>query len=287
MATHGDLWLPLDPNDAQSPMLYCEAWSDGYLSGVGYGALSSSSRIEAVCALSALFGGSPIFYLPTRGVFQAKEADSLGEAFAEYAPEEDDADAMEEMVDEALAAISRGDAAAALSGPLSATSIEEKIHKGYGINAEIKPAEEAWAAFMSSYDAQEAWESKASAERLAKAHAEGAEIETGTVYCWRDGQFWGVCSLDDERWQAVPLIHMAALKQEPGCFGDLQGYLGEITEKDRESLLSLLEALLANGQEIDGLFNGECDAPVRSLYEASVMSASAASPSAGKRPGGL
>lgn len=279
MATHADIWLPLAPEQVGSPMLYCEAWSDGHMDVVGYGALCSSSAISETCKLSALLAGSPVFHLPQTNVFEAKEGDYVVDSFTDDAGEDDDPEAIRQMVEEALAAIERGDAAGALSGPLSLIGLQDKLDKGWGLNARVLDEPSAWRSFLETCRIQTELGSDDAAKALALAASQGAadgrgQLSTAQSYYWRDGRFWGAFSLDDAAWSTAPLIQLAALTKDLGPRSDIPAYLARITEQDRASLLSLLAELTLLGVPHAGLFDGRCDAQVNSILESSALEAS-------------
>lgn len=275
MAIHGDIWLPLDPNTPSGPMLYCEAFSDGYLAGVGYGVLCSSSRIAEVCALSALLAGSPVFHLPGRDIFVPMHSGSVAESFADKDYEGDDPDDLEAMVSEAIQSMALGDVKGALSGRLSEMTLSEKLARGYGIDACVKTFDAAWASFLAEHESSGSWPPQEAAERLASL-PNTQDLFTGCGYFWRDGQFWGFCHIDDEsddksQWRALPLIQLAAINRRSSCDGDFPGYLARITPVDRHALLLLLRELERAGRPTSGLFDGSCDAQVQSMREASEL----------------
>lgn len=113
-------------------------------------------------------------------------------------------------------------------------------------------------------------------------------VDTAHGYFWRDGQFWGLFSCGDEdEWSAAPLIQLAALERKFGTLGDFPGYLARLVEKDRLALMDLLEALSRVGAPSEGLFDGSCDAQIRSLREAFELEKEAACAFVIKRPAAL
>lgn len=281
MATHGDVWLPIDPSNPESPMLYCEAWSDGYLSGVGYGACCSSSRIDDVSKLSALFVGSPFFFDPASNTFDAKEGDYLVESIVDACGDDDDAETVAGMVQDALDLATSGDVAGALASKLGQMSLAEKMSKNWGCNVMVRDLASAWSQFSNG---AETLDGAAAAKALVDADTESDGLENQNAYFWRDGQFWATGPLGD-REVCVPLIQACALAREDGTYGDFPSYLANATGKDQANLLAMVSELRSRGLPIDDLFDGNCAGAITAMteridLESSTGHASSASPRA-------
>lgn len=205
MATHGTLYLPLNPNDPKSPMLHCEAYSNGYLSGLGYGALCSSTEIDTICKLSNLFSGGLVFHDPKDNQFDVATADYMGDFFYEAKQNKDPATQevihLEyEALKEALLAVKEGRIDEALSGDYSKISLEHKLARGYCYYNQPETmflADEAIKEFMSSYpDDFKAHQETLTDTQLAEHMARGVKaghqlVEDSHTYFWHAGQFWG------------------------------------------------------------------------------------------------
>lgn len=306
MATHGTLYIPLNPQDPKSPMLHCEAYSDGYLSGIGYGALNSSREIETVCKLSELFAGGLVFYNPKENQFRVISEDYLHDYFVEasYNKSEEEAaqiDQESEAMMAAIKAIHEGRIEEALAGDYSKISLSTKIDKGYSYYDMPKPetpCDKAWADYMSYHDIDvekfpQALSHTELANHMALCVKNGGSLQNRAhSYFWHEGQFWGIFSFESDSSSqvdqndassspkdllasdvlAAPLIMIAAVKGDSinGCYADLMDYLPVMTDKDNESLFALIRAFDQHDLPPTRLFSGASEM-VLALFDQMIL----------------
>jgi hypothetical protein len=299
--THGEVWILIDPKNPDSPVMNCEAHSDGYLSGVGAGLVCSSARIDDIAALGLALACSPVFYEPTLGRFYCKEGDSLIEYLEDTlsGPEAERIQNMlEETGEQVIKSAEDGDIEAVLQSGLGKMTMQEKIDAGWVAMGQVRQARRAWRDFvgdskvMGSQEAAEflvermkaamVYKAKVKTSDLVgmKAHAESFKISCAsysgrfslscTSYMWNEGQFWSnavIYTGDDKGLNfCAPLIMLCAVQNGSRCHGDFPGYLGQMTRSDNESLMVFLAEMKKRSLVVDDMFGAEDQ--VRALFEA-------------------
>lgn len=297
--THGDIYLPLNPGDPASRYLYCEAWSDGYMDGVGYGCLGSSVNIAGICAASAMFAGSPFFWDAERGAYVAKEEDYVIDNFADSGAD----DALCESAEEALRLlIEEGSLDRAAATDFGRMPLEQKLDAGYGLNAQVLTREEAFENFSSSYGDAVILDDEQAARAVAQCiGSETADMDTHTCYFWDGSRFLatvglsGVEGIDgvdpegEETVAVIPLVAAACMGSPSGCVVDLGAYLASPSEADAKMLKRLMDELEKAGHADPAgmLFDGAAAGPLRALRERDELDKMAQWPAAKVKGAGL
>jgi hypothetical protein len=252
--THGNVWIPLN-----GQILYCEAWSDGYLDGVGFGALCSSKQIPMLSKLSEIFYGSPFFYEPTTGNYIAKEGDYIIEGYGDVIDDETILKDAEKTLELVLA----GDLENAFKTKFAQLSFDERMKLDIGINAEHGDAEQAWNNFIEGAEVlnvQDACEIiVAQLKKNETLDEEADEFEINEVtrysYFWKDGQFWVPVEINEKIYIIPLMIPCAFSCGERNVYGDI-GYLKDMIEADKQVLITLRDTLVKNDMSVDLLFGG-------------------------------
>ena len=273
--THGDLFLPLDPNNPQSPILYCEAWSDGYLDGVGLGAWCSSQRIQEISTLSAIFAGSPFFFNPETGTYVAKEGDFLLEGYDDLLDLDDEKQlALYNSAEDTLQLIEQNKYEEALLTDFSKLPLQDKLDRALGINAYVTPLQEAWAQFCENaevLDTQQAARICADYLLSESLEASDGDFDTQNGYFWNEGQFWVQAEINDTPYVLPLAFAHAVLGDGDGCFGATASYLADMTPQDHANILALTVALKDLEAPQSLLFKGFSSSFLTSLFEQSML----------------
>jgi hypothetical protein len=257
--THGEIWLPLDPRDPNSPLLRCRTSSDGYLSGCGLGAWSSSRHIEIVCQASTLFAGSVFFAHPKSAQLTAKDGDYLLDGLEDLDPDDAPEPALVAEIDKSLQLLLAGDLAGAQATALGLIPLERRLK--FFEEAELLSAEDAWLEFSCGAELPDkAASAQACVDHLLLGDEGGFPLDTHCSYFWRDGQFYGKGMVGDDysREIVLPLgmLH-AVLGDATGCYGDGALYLADMTAPDAADIDLLAEALAQRGGDPSAsLFDG-------------------------------
>lgn len=261
MATHGDIWIPLDIEDSKNKMLYCEAWSDGYLDGVGLGAWCSSKKIKEIIQLNIMFAGSPFFYEPTQNQFVAKEGDYLVNGFKEYMGSNDKKyESLVESAKETYNLVLKNELEKAHKTEFGSLNLKKKLDLKIGINTYIRPFNKAWKDFIG----------KAKVLNLEEAcefvvnNVDDKNWDFCNSYFWMDGQFWveavdsnGNDDGNNATSHIIPLAFAHALAGDgTGCHGDTLGYIKDMTEVDHNNFLALFNVFKNKGLSFNKLFHG-------------------------------
>lgn len=288
--THGDAWIPIDPDNPDSDIIRCEAWSDGYLSGYGLGALVSSSNIRSLSQSAVIFAGHPFYVNPISGLpVPWGDADFASESISDCC---DGLDGLYganvgEEIEKTLGHVTDGDFDEARKTMFGSIPLQAKIDSAVGINAALFEKKHAWSQVF--YDSG-ANSKKSSRVRLtsktsalfcaafAAGQRAGSEIASYS-YVWDDGCFWGVVSApDDDSFPefagatraAIPLVMLAATFTDGDLFGEYdqtREYFANPTKEDSEHLFNLLCAVRSLGLGVEDIFNGHGAGAMASALE--------------------
>lgn len=245
--THGDIWIPLG-----NKMLYCEAWSDGYIDGVGFGALCSSKKIPTISKLSEIFYGSPFFYEPSTDSYIAKEGDYISEGYG------DDIDDEELVADaeKTLELVLDGDLEAAYATDFAKIPLKKRQKIGIGMNAYVKNAQNAWEDFTNGFSQLSVQES---CELVVQQYLKDKNFNINHaiyyIYFWKDNQFLIQFEIDKKIYIMPLMIACAFGCGEKTVYGDI-GYLKDMTEPDKATLIILRDTLIKHDMPLDMLFGG-------------------------------
>lgn len=245
--THGYIWLPFN-----GKMLFCEAWSEGYLEGVGFGALCSSQKIETITKLSEIFLGSPFFYNPSSDSYTAKEEDYLIEGYEDILDDQDLLDDAEKTLQYIL-----GDNLDnAFNTDFAKLDLNTRLALEIGMNAEIVENDIAWKKFAED-------SLVVSLEEICEMLIKESQIEdfdinelAQTVYYWKDDQFLVNLEMNDNLYVVPLIIACAFMDTSNTTYGDA-AYLGDMTQKDKDSLKLLIDCFKNHNLSEDLLFSGE------------------------------
>jgi hypothetical protein len=248
--THGDIYIPLN-----GKILYCEAWSDGYIDGVGFGALCSSHHIEEISKLSSIFYGSPFFYDVTTAQFVAKEEDYLIEGYYDMIDESKGFDTnMVESAQETLELILKGDLSSAYLTDFAKMPLKNKIDIGLGMNADLSNEKKAWNGFMNGSSVlplEEICELLANNLKKDDTFKPNARYK----YFWKDEQFFVNIYIDKNIYLVPLMIACALICDDSTVYGSIE-YLRDMTKKDKDALLVLNEIFNKNGLDHKHIFGG-------------------------------
>lgn len=262
MATHGYMWIPLDPKVENSDMLFCEAWSNGYIDNVGLGVWSSSKNIETISKLNQIFAGSPWFFDYSTGGYRANEADYILEGY-EDCIDDDNENKSEvlESAEETLNLIESNDLEAAFDTYFSKIPLKEKIEDlDIGLNVYVSTSEKVWSDFTANCSILTNKEVVDLCVNDVKKLKSGklsvfSILDFDYEYVWHSNQFW----IKDRNAKLVmPLIFAHIFNgHDSGYVGNL-GYLADMTVEDNISFKVLLEKLKEKNIPLDILFGGTC-----------------------------
>lgn len=240
MATHADIYIPIKMENDETKYLYCEAWSDGYFSGMGYAMLASSNHMKDVIKLNTIFAGSPFYYDPATQQFEAKECDYIEENFEESSEDE-------ELVESAIQCVNyvyERDLEKVYQSKFAQIPLDTKLKEGLGINAEIKPLEEVLGNSKIVVDIEEI------INFLKIKNDEHYQINSAE-YLYHENQ-WLVKVYDDEKYVNsiyIPMIigllnftQAKTVEHRHGCFVDPFSYIEQgSSEKDLKTMKALYQ----------------------------------------------
>lgn len=245
--THGNVWIPLN-----GKMLFCEAWSDGYLDGVGFGALCSSKQIPTVSKLSEIFFGSPFFYMPSTNTYVAKEGDYLMEGYEDCIEDEKILHSAAETLELVLAA----DLEAALGTEFAKIDLKTRIAMDFGFNAELISSKTAWKDFVG--DSIQLGIPEV-CEIVVQEYVTDPDFDinyfTQYNYYWKDNQFLVKVEIQGKTYMMPLIIACAFSCDTQPTYGDLE-YLKDMTQPDREALDILRKAVKKHGLPKELIFSG-------------------------------
>lgn len=248
--THGYIWLPFN-----GKMLFCEAWSDGYLEGVGFGALCSSQKIETITKLSEIFLGSPFFYNPSTDTYTAKEEDYLIDGYEDILEDEGLlADAQKTL--EYVLGDNLDDA---FNTDFAKLDLDTRMALEIGMNAEIVNNDIAWDRF--AHDSIELDLEPLCNLLIKEYQNEGEYFDINecldTVYYYKDNQFLVNIGMNDDNRYIMPLIIACAfMDMNHTVYGD-SAYLQDMTPEDKKALKLLVNCMKMHNVPETILFSGE------------------------------
>jgi len=254
--THGNVWIPLN-----GQVLYCEAWSDGYLDGVGFGALCSSQKISTISKLSEIFYGSPFFYEPSTGSYIAKEGDYIIEGYGDVMEDE----SLVEDAEKTLELVLNGDLESAFKTRFAQLSFNERMELDIGINAELNNYEDEWNSVFADCKFPSL---KDACQLVVQQYKNDPDFEMNEAgqynYFWKDGQFWINIEIEDELYVMPLMIACAFSCSESNVYGDIE-YLKDMVDADKKTLITLRDTLLDNNMSINQLFNNAATELIKNL----------------------
>ena len=183
--THGELWIPFVAGDL-SRYIFSEAWSDGYIAGVGSEALLSSGKLAEITEAINLLAGSPVFFDPLTQTYHIHEYDYLTEGYMDAGLEDDLCESAQKTAD----FIENGNFEAARNTAFGRMSFDKKIEQELGINTIVVSQAEAWKRFTHN-TAKTLNDTHAAL--LLHAHVKDNKLcepyHFGTSYFWNGEQF--------------------------------------------------------------------------------------------------
>lgn len=282
--THGYVWLPIDFWNPKGQMIMAEAWSDGYLDGMGRGLFCSRPGLDLAIEATVMLAGSPFLYDPEAKKLEAKEGDCLAESILDIIG--DSADASEEelaatkKVEKVIEALEGMRMEEARESPFAKIPLERKLEMELGGNASVSGHEEAWDAFAEGMRRLQRDEAAAMlADHLVFGKKdEKKRVEHGSVsYFWDGERFWTHLSSEPagKGLGIAPLsMVLAALGDTRGSLGNVPAYLGEASGEDLEDLGLLADKVEGRGGSLRMFFRGDADSlrALESLRERKLLS---------------
>lgn len=246
--THGYIWLPLFLGE-KTHYLFSEAWSDGYISGVGAATLLSTQNLKEVTELTAIFVGSPVFHNPIDNTYLIKEEDYLLEGYMDMGLDE----TLLQSAEHTLELINQGNITQAKQTEFAQLSLQEKLEMELGVNANLSTKEEAWKRFATIYESEEQYPvlndndaAKLVAETFfdnKKRNQASVNQFASTLYFWNGEQFVTIFESEKSKGAIIPLVLLVFLT-ESFLYSEKPTYWENyLSERDKESL-RYLKALI-------------------------------------------